>query len=73
MSDQKLNNRELLNVRWAFDDPNPKARKEVNLFPVPVSVFFIELFMINFIQLKYLELTRNIRVFPVLTKTKKHT
>ncbi|XP_068696039.1 pre-mRNA-splicing factor cwc2-like [Montipora foliosa] len=28
MSDQKLNNRELLNVRWAFDDPNPKARKE---------------------------------------------
>ena len=30
MSDQKLNNRELLNVRWAFDDPNPKARKEVN-------------------------------------------
>ncbi|XP_074616281.1 pre-mRNA-splicing factor cwc2-like isoform X1 [Acropora palmata] len=28
MSDQKLNNRELLNVRWAFDDPNPRARKE---------------------------------------------
>ncbi|KAL9974116.1 hypothetical protein ACROYT_G011117 [Oculina patagonica] len=28
MSDQKLDSRELLNVRWAFDDPNPKARKE---------------------------------------------
>lgn len=29
MSDQKLNNRELLNVRWAYDDPNPKSRREV--------------------------------------------
>lgn len=28
MSDQKLDGRELLNVRWAFDDPNPKSRKE---------------------------------------------
>ncbi len=32
MSDQKLDNRELLNIRWAFDDPNPKARKEVSMF-----------------------------------------
>jgi len=32
MSDQKLEHRELLNVRWAFDDPNPKSRKEVNRF-----------------------------------------
>ena len=40
MSDQKLDNRELLNVRWAFDDPNPKARKEVNTvvrFLLPAS------------------------------------
>ena len=29
MSDQKLNNRELLNVRWAYNDPNPKSRREV--------------------------------------------
>lgn len=37
MSDQKLDNRELLNVRWAFDDPNPKARKEVNTIVCPLS------------------------------------
>ena len=29
MSDQKLDEREVLNVRWAYDDPNPKARKTV--------------------------------------------
>lgn len=42
MSDQKLNNRELLNVRWAFDDPNPKARKEVSTL-VSVSKMHVEL------------------------------
>ena len=38
MSDQKLDNRELLNVRWAFDDPNPKSRKEVNRFLFCVTI-----------------------------------
>lgn len=36
MADQKLDNRELLNVRWAFDDPNPKSRKEVNTIACPL-------------------------------------
>ena len=29
MSDQRLEGQEVLNVRWAYDDPNPKARKQV--------------------------------------------
>ena len=32
MSDQQLDDCEMLNVRWAYDDPNPKARKEVRLW-----------------------------------------
>lgn len=49
MSDQKLNNRELLNVRWAFDDPNPKARKEVSTFSV--SKKHVKLVSVNFLDL----------------------
>lgn len=48
MSDQKLNNRELLNVRWAFDDPNPKARKEVSTFSV--SKKHVKLVSVNFLD-----------------------
>ena len=47
MSDQKLNNRELLNVRWAFDDPNPKARKEVSTCIVSVSKIHVKLDSVN--------------------------
>ena len=32
MADQKFNGQEVLNVRWAYDDPNPKARVRVTLF-----------------------------------------
>ncbi|XP_028417917.1 pre-mRNA-splicing factor cwf2-like [Dendronephthya gigantea] len=28
MSDQKLDGQEVLNIRWAYDDPNPRARKQ---------------------------------------------
>ena len=31
MSDQKLDGQEVLNIRWAYDDPNPKVRKHVSL------------------------------------------
>ena len=30
MSDQKLDGQEVLNVRWAYDDPNPKVRKQAS-------------------------------------------
>ena len=29
MADQKLGNREVLNVRWAFDDPAPASMRRV--------------------------------------------
>ena len=29
MSDQQLDSQEVLNIRWAYDDPNPKVRKQV--------------------------------------------